>query len=62
MPKMNKGNGVCNTEQQVSPPGSPNVKNAATDWPSEGYDYGLKQSKQSGKNRERKSFSGGHQW
>jgi len=57
-----KGNGVHHTTQQVSPPSSPKLGNPSVDWPAEGEDVGLKQSKQSGKNRERKSFKEGHQW
>jgi len=55
-------NGTHHTTQQVKPPSSPKMGNPSVDWPAEGEDIGLKQSKQSGKNRERKSFKSGSQW
>ena len=57
-----KGNGVHHTTQQVKPPSSPKLSNPSVDWPAEGEEVGLKQAKQSGKNRERKSFKPGSEW
>jgi len=57
-----KGKGVHHTTQQVKPPSSPKMGNPSVDWPVEGNDVGLKQAKQSGKNRARTGFKSGHQW
>ncbi len=57
-----KDHGTRHTEQPKAPPKVTNMKPHTTSWPAEGEDVGLKQSKQSGKNRERKSFKPGSQW
>lgn len=62
MATKNKGQGTCHTEQAKAPPSTPKQGNHNVDWPAPGYDYGLKQDKQSGKNRDRGSFKGGSVW
>ena len=57
-----KMHGTEHTYQSTKPPSEPKQGNQSTDWPESGDNVSLKINKQSGKNRDRKSFSSGSQW